>query len=66
MLSDVQPNDSLFLHYSGHGSQVRDRSGDEDDNQDEVIMPVDFESAGVISDDVLKALISKKLPKGVR
>ena len=66
MLSDVKPNDSLFFHYSGHGSQVKDKSGDEDDNQDEVIIPLDFESAGVISDDVLKALISKKLPEGVR
>ncbi|KAI5789562.1 hypothetical protein FPQ18DRAFT_306912 [Pyronema domesticum] len=29
LVDDAQPNDSLFLFYSGHGSQVIDRDGDE-------------------------------------
>jgi hypothetical protein len=27
LVSDAQPGDSLFFHYSGHGSQVRDYNG---------------------------------------
>jgi len=28
LLQNVQPGDSLFLHYSGHGGRVADTSGD--------------------------------------
>ena len=28
LVSDAQPNDSLFFHYSGHGGQVVDLNGD--------------------------------------
>ena len=66
LLRDGQPNDSLFLHYSGHGGQTFDLDGDEEDGLDEFICPVDHKSAGMIVDDDLKALLSKKLPKGVR
>ena len=66
LLRDNQPNDSLFLHFSGHGGQTDDLDGDEVDGQDEFIRPVDFKTAGVIVDDELKALVSKLLPKGVR
>ena len=44
-MSDAQPDDSLFLHYSGHGTQNKDVEGDEVDGQDEVIIPVDFKKA---------------------
>lgn len=43
----------FLLHYSGHGAQVRDRSGDERDGRDEVLVPVDFRRRGMISDDWL-------------
>ena len=65
-MRDAQPNDSLFLHFSGHGGQTEDLNGDEVDDQDEFICPVDFKTAGVIVDDDLKALLSRLLPKGVR
>lgn len=29
LVSGAQPNDSLFFHYSGHGGQAKDVSGDE-------------------------------------
>lgn len=29
LVSNAQPNDSLFFHYSGHGGQAKDVSGDE-------------------------------------
>lgn len=52
LVSKAAPNDSFFLHFSGHGGQKRDTDGDEDDGYDETIMPVDFQTAGEIVDDV--------------
>lgn len=41
----------VWIHYSGHGSQVRDTNNDESDSLDEIIVPVDFRTAGIIRDD---------------
>jgi hypothetical protein len=53
LVNGAQPNDSLFFHYSGHGGQTKDMDGDEEDGFDEVVYPVDFETAGHIVDDVI-------------
>lgn len=47
-MTDQQPGDSLFFHFSGHGSQQYDRNGDEEDGYDETICPTDFRRAGQI------------------
>lgn len=39
------------LYLAGHGSSVPDTSGDEDDGNDEALVPVDFGEAGLINDD---------------
>lgn len=52
LVAGAQPNDSLFFHFSGHGSQTPDLDGDEEDGFDETILPVDFKQAGEIVDDV--------------
>jgi len=55
--------DEIWIHYSGHGSQIRDQNGDEVDGRDEIILPCDFRGAGIIADDELQsALISIKSP----
>jgi hypothetical protein len=46
-------NVEIVVHYSGHGSQTVDLSGDETDGLDEVLIPYDFQLAGTISDDWL-------------
>lgn len=66
LVNGVQPNDSLFFHYSGHGGQTEDLDGDEDDGNDEVIYPVDFKKAGHIVDDQLHAIMVAPLPPGAR
>ncbi|KJZ75860.1 Metacaspase-1A [Hirsutella minnesotensis 3608] len=66
LVRDAQPNDALFLHYSGHGGQTEDLDGDEDDGFDEVIYPVDHEQNGHIVDDYIHALVVKPLQPGVR
>merc|ERR1719424_2681516 len=56
----------MFLHYSGHGGQKEDRTGDEKDGKDETILPCDFQSAGQITDDDLHQLVVESLPQGAR
>jgi len=46
-------NDEVWIHYSGHGTQLRDTNGDESDRLDEAIVPVDYPTVGMISDDEL-------------
>jgi Caspase domain len=60
-----QPGDSIFLHYSGHGTKVKDLNGDEDDGYDEAMVPLDFKTAGVILDDDLYDIFVKGLKPGV-
>ena len=43
----------IWIHYSGHGSQMRDMNGDETDGLDEIIVPSDYAKNGVISDDMI-------------
>ncbi|KZV68177.1 hypothetical protein PENSPDRAFT_634692 [Peniophora sp. CONT] len=66
LVSDAQPNDSLFFHYSGHGGQTKDLDGDEADGYDEVIYPVDFKQNSHIVDDVMHDIMVRPLPPGCR
>lgn len=66
LVHEARPNDSFFLHYSGHGTYVADKDGDEDDGYDEAICPVDFKSAGNLVDDEIHAICVAPLPPGVR
>ena len=50
-------SDEIWFHYSGHGTQIRDTTGDEVDGLDEAIVPVDYLSAGMIGDDDLFQLV---------
>ena len=54
LASDMRPGDVVLFHYSGHGSQVRDRDGDElKDHLDEIICPYDLNWDDPITDDEL-------------
>lgn len=63
MVEASQPGDALFVHYSGHGTKVKDESGDESDKHDEAIVPVDYQDVGLIMDDELYATLVQPLPK---
>lgn len=56
----------LVFHYSGHGTQVYDRSGDEGDRQDEAICPLDYETNGMIVDDVIRSKLIDRVPKNCK
>lgn len=63
LMSDLRPGDSLVFHFSGHGSQQRDTSGEEADGLNETICPADFRAAGEIVDDELNRLLVNPLPQ---
>lgn len=52
--SSIGRYNKYFIHYSGHGTNKRDSSGDESDHLDEAICPYDFNDSGVITDDELR------------
>ncbi len=52
--SGVRPGDNVVVFYAGHGSQMWDESGDEDDGLDETLAPADVSPTSTgfdISDD---------------
>ncbi|OQR84824.1 hypothetical protein ACHHYP_12785 [Achlya hypogyna] len=66
LVQGAKAGDSLFFHFSGHGSQEEDSNGDEADGMDETICPVDYATAGMISDDEMHAILCAPLPAGVK
>ena len=61
-MKETGPQDTVYFHFSGHGSQVEDLNGDEkDDGLDETIVPQDGRSGDVrdITDDELDALFAR-------
>jgi hypothetical protein len=56
----------FFLAYSGHGVNVTDYSGDEDDGLDEALCPIDYKISGMITDDVIKSILVNKLHNNVK
>ena len=52
----------IYIHYSGHGTSIIDRDGDETDGKDECIVPLDYSKSGIITDDFIYAFLSKIKP----
>jgi hypothetical protein len=55
------PNDTVYLHYSGHGSEVEDLNGDEQSGLDQTLVPQDGRTGEVrdIVDDELAVIIAR-------
>jgi hypothetical protein len=51
--------EEVWFHYSGHGSTIPDLNRDEQSGRDSVIIPVDFQKVGVITDDLLLGIVKK-------
>jgi hypothetical protein len=65
MIQRSQPGDVLVFYYSGHGSQIRDRNGDElVDGLDELICPydMDWDRQTYILDDDLDEIFASLPP----
>ena len=55
--------EEVFITYSGHGSQVRDYTGKEDDGMNEILLPWDFRTKGYILDDTVHHILKQMNPK---
>lgn len=51
--------DAVWIHYSGHGSSVRDAGGDELDGRDECLVPSDYEDGEFLLDDEFSAALAR-------
>lgn len=58
--------DTLYVHYSGHGSNRTDTNGDEKDGIDECICPADYDTNGMLYDDEMRIVLVNALPEGVK
>jgi hypothetical protein len=71
LVAGMAAGDEAFFHYSGHGTLVRDRNGDEVSGMDSCICPLDYNvssaaGGGVITDDEIRALLINRVPRGAR
>lgn len=48
---------SILIMYSGHGTSIADKTGDETDSNDECIVPADADAMGIITDDQINAIV---------
>lgn len=48
----------VWIHYSGHGSFIKDLNFDEEDGLDECIVPSDYEENGMVVDDHIASILS--------
>jgi hypothetical protein len=63
LLSKSKDCKELWLSYSGHGAYlISDNDDNESDNQDEVLIPLDYKTSGVIRDDVIYNTLIKQIP----
>jgi hypothetical protein len=65
LVHGARPGDQLIFHFSGHGSQAPDGSGDEKDFLDEILCPYDLDwRENVVRDDDLSRIFGP-VPAGV-
>ncbi|MEG0964527.1 MAG: caspase family protein [Pseudomonas sp.] len=64
LIGGSRPGDVIVFQYAGHGTYVADLNGDEADNRDEALCPVDFADGALFIDDDI-AEVFAQLPGGV-
>lgn len=62
----VKAGDVLVFHYSGHGIQVKDYDRDEKTGLDDAIVPIDYDTNGVITDDIIYRHLISCIPSGAK
>lgn len=65
LVRDARAGDSLLMTYSGHGTWIPDRSGDEPDQRDECLCPWDIGQNRPLVDDELHDLFARR-PHGCK
>nr|MDP9178250.1 caspase family protein [Gemmatimonadota bacterium] len=59
LISDSRPGDILAFQFAGHGYQLADIDGDEEDDTDEALVTFDFENGAFVLDDDIRAVLSE-------
>ena len=54
----AKSDDLIFFYFTGHGCQINDNNGDENDSKDECFVPADH-NKNIITDDLIFDLFSK-------
>ncbi|MGE0820929.1 MAG: caspase domain-containing protein [Candidatus Binatia bacterium] len=62
LIREARKGDVLLLHYSGHGSNVPDKNGDEADHRDEILCPTDLDWKKPLLDDWLRKTLNRLRP----
>lgn len=62
LVDGAAAGDVLYLHYSGHGSNVPDLNGDESDGRDEILCPHDLDWNDPLTDDWLRTTFDRLDP----
>ncbi len=70
LVNGTQPGDRVYFYFSGHGLQVKDVSGDEEDGLDEALSTYDIVAGdgdwtNVILDDEIDAMLAKLKDRAV-
>lgn len=68
LIEKPKPGDMVLFYYSGHGSQVEDQNGDEEDGLDETLVPADISRTHperMIIDDEIGEWIKQIEAKGI-
>ncbi len=65
LISQSKSLSEIWIHYSGHGSQIQDMNGEESDSLDEIIVPCDYYTGGFITDDIIYGIVRQSLCKTV-
>lgn len=60
MSEQAQPGDAIFVHFSGHGGRVLD-----EETYDEVIVPSDFQTSGLVRDTLMFKTLLAPMRYGV-
>ena len=62
LIKESEPDDIVYIHFSGHGSRISDKDGDEEDGWDELLCPADVistDESSMIIDDQLRELLQR-------
>jgi len=57
IINESETLTEIWIHYSGHGTQIKDVVGDKESGFDDVIVPCDFQINGFILDDEIFNII---------
>lgn len=65
LINSSANSSEIWFHYSGHGTGIADKNGDEADRKDEAIVPSDYTTAGLIVDDDLFQIVKNSKCKTI-